>query len=82
MLLESARADILSPQGGVGLVKLLSINEAANQLGVSDQTLRAWERKGLIKPIRLPSGYRRYTQEEINRLKRSMGLPVDEGAQP
>lgn len=59
------------------MVRLLSIGEAAKELGVSDQTLRTWERKGLIKAVRLPSGYRRYTLEEIERLKRQMGLIED-----
>ncbi len=60
--------------------KLLSIGEAAKELGVSDQTLRTWEKKGLIKAVRLPSGYRRYTEEEIDRMKREMGLLPKEGA--
>ncbi len=54
--------------------RLLSIGEAARELGVSDQTLRTWEKKGFIKAVRLPSGYRRYTVEEIERMKREMGL--------
>lgn len=58
--------------------KLLTIGQAAKQLGVSDQTLRAWELKGFINPIKLPSGYRRYTWEEIDRVRRGMGLPESE----
>ena len=56
------------------MARLLSIGEAAEQLGVSDQTLRTWERKGILKAIRLPSGYRRFTQEEVERMKRQIGL--------
>lgn len=64
------------------MVKLLSIGEAAKQLGVSDQTLRDWGKKGHIKAIVLPSGYRRYTQEEVDRVKRQMGLlPADDEAE-
>lgn len=63
------------------MAKLLSIGEAADELGVSQQTLRGWEKKGLIKPIKLPSGYRRYTEEEIDRMKREMGLlPKDKAS--
>src|SRR5215213_3838345 len=54
--------------------KLLTISEAAGQLGVSAGTLRAWADKGLIKTIRLPSGYRRFTQQEIDHRRREMGL--------
>ena len=32
--------------------KLLKIGEVAKQLGVHDQTIRMYERKGLLKPIR------------------------------
>ncbi len=44
--------------------KFMSINEAAELLRVHQQTLRNWERRGLIKPIR--AGMRRiYTEENI-----------------
>ncbi|WP_222926487.1 MerR family DNA-binding transcriptional regulator [Fervidicola ferrireducens] len=41
-------------------MELLSIGEAAKKLGVHPNRLRAWEKQGLIKPVRLPSGPRRY----------------------
>ncbi|WP_222926510.1 MerR family DNA-binding transcriptional regulator [Fervidicola ferrireducens] len=41
-------------------MELLSIGEAAKRLGVHPNRLRAWEKQGLIKPVRLPSGQRRY----------------------
>jgi excisionase family DNA binding protein len=53
--------------------KLLSIGEAAQLLGVSVGTLRAWADKGFVRTIRLPSGYRRFTQEEIDEKRRQMG---------
>ncbi len=56
------------------MAKLLAIGEAARELGVSAPTLRVWERKGHVKAIRLPSGYRRFTREEVDRVKREMGL--------
>ncbi|MEX1385345.1 MerR family DNA-binding transcriptional regulator [Hydrogenibacillus schlegelii] len=39
---------------------LLSIRDASKKLGVQTNRLREWEKKGLIRPIRLPSGHRRY----------------------
>lgn len=54
--------------------KLLTIGEAAKQLGVSVATLRAWADKGWVTPVKLPSGYRRFTEREIERRRREMGL--------
>jgi excisionase family DNA binding protein len=41
--------------------KLMSINEAAEVLGVCQGTLRRWEREGKIMPERTPGGTRRYS---------------------
>ena len=54
--------------------KLLTISQAAARLGVSVGTLRAWADKGLVKTVRLPSGYRRFTKAEIDQKRREMGL--------
>jgi excisionase family DNA binding protein len=52
---------------------MLSIKQAAEALGVHEQTLRAWERKGIIKAKRLPgSRYRRFDDAEIERDKAIM----------
>ena len=51
----------------------LTLKRAAQILGVHEQTLRAWERQGLIRMARLPkSGYRRVPAEEVERLKAVM----------
>ncbi|MNO44272.1 HTH-type transcriptional regulator ZntR [compost metagenome] len=44
-------------------------NEAAQLLEVSSEIIRNWERNGLLTVPRLPNGYRRYTEREINRMK-------------
>jgi excisionase family DNA binding protein len=54
--------------------KLLTISEAAGRLGVSSGTLRSWADKGIVKAIKLPSGYRRFTEAEIERQRREMGF--------
>lgn len=46
----------------------LRIGELAQLASVSPDTLRHYERKGLLKPSRLPSGYRVYTQHAIDRV--------------
>ena len=44
------------------------ISVAAELAGVHPQTLRIYERKGLIEPFRTPGGTRRYSDEDLTRL--------------
>ena len=44
------------------------ISVAAELAGVHPQTLRIYERKGLIEPYRTPGGTRRYSNEDLERL--------------
>jgi MerR family transcriptional regulator/heat shock protein HspR len=44
------------------------ISVAAEIAGVHPQTLRIYERKGLISPFRTPGGTRRYSNEDLTRL--------------
>ncbi|SDE62640.1 DNA-binding transcriptional regulator, MerR family [Fontibacillus panacisegetis] len=44
-------------------------NEVAQLLEVSNEIIRNWERNGLLTVPRLPNGYRRYTEKEMNRMK-------------
>ncbi|MCB0062572.1 MAG: MerR family DNA-binding transcriptional regulator [Caldilineaceae bacterium] len=54
----------------------LTLKQAAQQLGVHEQTLRSWERRGLSHLARLPqSGYRRVPVAEVQRLKAAMHTP-------
>lgn len=47
-----------------------SIAAAARATGLTQHTLRAWERRfGFPAPVRLPSGHRRFTTEQVERLK-------------
>lgn len=45
------------------------ISVAAELADMHPQTLRIYERKGLIDPYRTPGGTRRYSQEDIERLR-------------
>jgi putative resolvase len=55
------------------------IAQAAKLIGVHPNTLRRWEREGKLKPARTLGGERRYTTEEINKLRSEMGLPPIDG---
>ena len=53
-------------------MKLLTISEAARELGVHPNTLRGWVDRGLVPAVRLPSGHRRFEPEQIERIKQDM----------
>ena len=46
------------------------ISVAAELAGVHPQTLRVYERKGLVRPSRTQGNTRRYSQSDIDRLRR------------
>ena len=54
------------------------ISVAAELAGVHPQTLRIYERKGLLDPARTGGGSRRYSDADIDRLRRIDEL-TDEG---
>lgn len=48
--------------------KRLSLGESAEHLGVSEDTIRRWEKKGLIKSQRNESNHRLFNLEELSRV--------------
>src|SRR4051812_24467947 len=50
------------------------ISVAAELAGVHPQTLRIYERKGLVDPARTGGGSRRYSDRDIDRLRRISDL--------
>lgn len=46
--------------------RLISINQALQQLGVSISTLRRWDETGVLIAERTPKGHRRYDISKIN----------------
>lgn len=46
----------------------LTIGQACKYVGVSRDTLRRWEKKGKIKPLRSPSNRRYYTKDQLDEL--------------
>jgi MerR family transcriptional regulator/heat shock protein HspR len=53
---------------------LYVISIAAELAGVHPQTLRVYERKGLVQPHRTEGNTRRYSEEDITRLRRIQAL--------
>ena len=50
------------------------ISVAAELAGVHPQTLRIYERKGLLDPARTVGGSRRYSEQDIDQLRRIQDL--------
>ena len=50
-----------------------SMAEAAKVLGVSQSTIRRWQKRGWIKVVVLPSGWRKIPREEVERLLGQVG---------
>jgi MerR family transcriptional regulator, heat shock protein HspR len=53
------------------------ISVAAELAGLHPQTLRIYERKGLVDPARTGGGSRRYSDEDIARLRRIQELTTE-----
>lgn len=53
------------------------ISVAAELAGVHPQTLRIYERKGLVEPERTPGGSRRYSDDDLAILRRIQELTDD-----
>lgn len=62
------------PQEGVYVISV-----AARLADVHPQTLRMYERKGLLSPARTSKNRRSYSEEDIDRLKRIQKLTQEEG---
>jgi MerR family transcriptional regulator, heat shock protein HspR len=56
---------------------LFVISVAAELAGVHPQTLRIYERKGLVEPARTGGGSRRYSEDDIDRLRRIQELTTE-----
>ena len=64
--------------------KKLKIGEIAARAGVSVDTVRYYEQRGILPPpVRLPSGYRTYPPSSVDRIVlarrlRAVGMSIDE----
>lgn len=65
----------------------MRIGELAQQLGITAESLRFYERRGLLPtPARSENGYREYTSTDVERLRlliglRQLDLPLDQAAE-
>jgi len=59
--------------------KKYTISVVAEEYGIHPQTLRLYEREGLIKPSRSAKGTRYYTEENVERLELILNLTRDLG---
>jgi DNA-binding transcriptional MerR regulator len=51
-----------------------AISVASELLGVGQQSLRAYEREGLLTPARTEGGTRRYSENDLDRVRRIAAL--------
>ena len=56
---------------------VFAISVAAELAGVHPQTLRIYEREGLVQPARSEGGTRRYSAEDVERLRLIAALTGD-----
>ena len=57
-------AEVASTRGVYG------ITTAAELVGIDPQSLRLYERRGLLEPARTDGGTRRYSADDLDRLRR------------
>jgi DNA-binding transcriptional MerR regulator len=58
-------------------VAVYAISVAAELVGTGQQNLRLYERKGLLEPGRTVGGTRRYSEEDLETLRRISALLED-----
>jgi excisionase family DNA binding protein len=54
------------------MAQLMQVRQAAQALGVHENTVRRWEERGLLHAVRLPSGVRRFRPEDIEQMREQM----------
>src|SRR4051812_13731507 len=59
-----------------------AIGEVAAEVGVSPQTLRVWEEKGLLSPARSTGGHRLYGPAAVGRARQIARLRQERGWNP
>jgi excisionase family DNA binding protein len=54
------------------MAQLMQVRQAAQALGVHENTIRRWEQRGLLHAVRLPSGVRRFRPEDVEQMREQM----------
>ena len=55
---------------------MISIKEASKIAGVSEKTLRVWEKEGKLAPNRTEGGHRRYDIKDLIKSKKDNSLTI------
>lgn len=76
---ERAFAAHLFAKGTADDAKVLMISVAARLAGMHPQTLRQYDRLGLVQPGRTPGGGRRYSVRDVALLREIQRLSQEEG---
>ena len=65
----------VSAKKGGGKEKFMTIGEVSRELGVHKDTLRNWEKKGVIKPVRVgPRKDRKYRMADVAKIVDEIGI--------
>jgi excisionase family DNA binding protein len=57
------------------IAKFMNLGQAAQNLGVSAASLRAWSDQGAVPVYRTPGGQRRFSTDDLDDFTRSMRQP-------
>ncbi len=62
-------------------MEIFTVSQAAEQIGVSIDTLRYYEREGLLETARTESNHRRYSEDDLGWIRiltclRDTGMPI------
>lgn len=71
-------APVVGAAGAHGERVMVGVAEAAQALGVSPDTVRRWEKLGLLKAVRDEKNYRRFSLDELTRVQRKLEGSLDE----
>ena len=74
-----ARAEAPSDKKSPGTGKYYMISVVANNYGIHPQTLRLYEREGLLKPSRTDGNTRLFSEEDLRQLEVILNLTRDLG---
>lgn len=78
-MVDKAGAGVPQPGSAAPEAALFAISVAAELAGMHAQTLRTYDRLGLVTPHRTSGGGRRYSQRDVDLLREVQRLSQDEG---
>lgn len=79
MTQDSGKTSGKDPVESIEIGEVFVISVAAELSGMHAQTLRTYDRMGLVTPIRTSGGGRRYSRRDVAMLRKIQRLSQDEG---